>query len=130
VLVVDASALASALIDDGDDGQAARAALDGAPLFAPELIDIEIASAWRRQLLADRLTPNRIEPALSMLATIDLIRTPHAPLMRRVWELRENVTPYDAAYVALAEALAAPLVTADARLAAAPGVRCEFRVLS
>jgi predicted nucleic acid-binding protein len=129
VLVVDASALASALVGDDAPGQRARAELADEPLYAPELIDIEVASAWRRHMLAGQLDGRRAESALSLLAEMELIRAPHTPLMPRIWELRDNVTPYDAAYVALAEALGAPLVTADARLAGAPGPRCEFRIV-
>jgi len=129
VIVVDASVVASALGDDGSDGERARRRLAEERLFAPELIDLEVASAWRRAARAGRLGSKRARQALTDLAALPLDRAPHQPLMSRIWELRDNLTPYDAAYVALAEALQAPLVTADQRLARAPGVGCEIEVL-
>ncbi len=129
MIVVDASVVASALGDDGADGEHARASLAGERLFAPELIDLEVASAWRRALGAGRLSNERALRALADLAALPLARAPHRPLMARIWELRDNLTLYDAAYVALAEALEARLLTADRRLTRAPGVRCEVTLL-
>ena len=74
------------------------------------------------------VSPERVQLALGRLRDTQLSRYPHTPLMARIWELRENLTAYDAAYVALAEALDAPLVTMDARLAQAPGVRAVVEV--
>ena len=130
MIVVDASVIATGLGDDGTDGQRARAAFEREQLFAPELIDLEVASVWRRAARAGQLSEQRARQALADLADLPLARAPHGPLMRRIWELRENLTPYDAAYVALAEALEIPLVTADQRLADAPGIACEMSVLS
>jgi predicted nucleic acid-binding protein len=130
VIVVDASFLAAALGDDGGDGQRARDTLMGEDLFAPELIDLEVASVWRRATRTGQLNQQRVDQALADLAELPLTRAPHAPLLGRVWELRVKLTPYDAVYVALAEALDASLVTADRRLARAPGIRCETRLLS
>jgi predicted nucleic acid-binding protein len=124
VIVIDASVLAPALADDGPDGDRARIRLAEDSLAAPELIDLETASVIRRGLLAGRLHDRRAQLALTDLVTLPLHRVPHRPLLARCWELRENLTVYDAAYVALAELLDAVLVTADARLAGAPGVRC------
>ena len=129
MIVIDASVVASALGDDGADGEHARASLAGERLFAPELIDLEVASTWRRALRAGRLSNERALRALADLAALPLARAPHRPLMARIWELRDNLTLYDAAYVALAEALEARLLTADRRLARAPGVRCEVTLL-
>ena len=129
MLVVDASVLAPALADDGADGDAARARLRGQDLAAPELIDLETLSVIRRQLRTGRLDTRRAELARVDLTELPLHRAPHAPLLSRCWELRENLTVYDAAYVALAELLDVVLVTADARLANAPGLRCEVDVL-
>jgi predicted nucleic acid-binding protein len=129
VIVVDASVVAAALGDDGSDGQRTRVSLAGEQLFAPELIDLEVASVWRRAARAGRLTPERAAQALADLADLPLARAPHAPLLARIWELRDNLTPYDAAYVALAEALDVPFLTGDERLAAAPGTECAIRVL-
>jgi predicted nucleic acid-binding protein len=125
VIVIDAGVLALALGDNSGTGDRARARLRDESLAAPELIDLEVMSVWRRWLKDER----RARLALADLAGIPLSRCPHAPLIARCWELRGNVTPYDAAYVALAEALSAPLLTTDARLARAPGVRCEVEVL-
>ncbi len=129
MIVVDASVVASALGDDGADGEDARTSLAGERLFAPELIDLEVASTWRRALGAGRLSNERALRALADLAALPLARAPHRPLMARIWELRDNLTLYDAAYVALAEALEARLLTADRRLTRAPGVRCEVTLL-
>jgi len=129
VIVVDASVLAPALGDDGADGQRARHRLASERLFAPEIVDLEVGSVWRRAVRARRLDPRRALQALADLRALPLARAPHLPLMARVWELRDNLTPYDAAYVALAEAIPAPLVTADQRLAAAPGIGCEIALL-
>jgi predicted nucleic acid-binding protein len=126
VIVVDASVLAPALGDDDADGDAARARLRGEDLAAPEIIDLEVASVWRRTLTDER----RASLALADLADLTLRRAPHLPLLARCWELRHNLTPYDAAYVALAEALDVALVTADARLSRASGVQCAVQVLT
>jgi predicted nucleic acid-binding protein len=129
VLVVDAGVLAPALADDGDDGDRARSRLRGESLAAPELVDLETTSVIRRLVLAGRLDHRRAQLALADLLELPVRRAPHRPLLTRCWELRENLTVYDAAYVALAELLGAVLVTADARLARAPGVRCELDLL-
>lgn len=129
MLVVDASVLATALGDDGPDGDRARSRLRDEELVAPELIDLEVASVWRRQRAAGMLDARRAELALADLADLPIQRASHQPLLPRCWELRDNLTIYDAAYVALAEALGTPLLTADARSAHAPGVRCAIEVL-
>jgi predicted nucleic acid-binding protein len=129
VIVVDASILASALADDGADGERARARLTGERLAAPEVVDLEVASVWRRAFRAGRIGERRVGQALADLAAAPLARAPHGPLMVRIWELRENLTPYDAAYVALAEILDTMLVTADKRVARTPRIECEVEVL-
>jgi predicted nucleic acid-binding protein len=130
VIVVDASFLASALIADDDLGERMRLRLDAEDLVcAPEIIDLEVASAWRRDLLAGRIGDDRSRLALDDLANLSLARMPHRPLMHRIWELRHNLTTYDAAYVALAESLDTPLLTSDGRLARAPVPRCEIELL-
>jgi predicted nucleic acid-binding protein len=122
--------LAVALADDGADGDAARARLvRGSALHAPHLVDLEVLSVLRRQTGAGLLDERRAGFALQDLVELPLTRYPHIPFARRVWELRGNLTPYDAAYVALAETLGCPLVTADGRLARAPGTRCDVEVL-
>ncbi len=130
MIVVDASVLASALIDDGGEGERARLRLDAEEMLcAPEIVDLEVASAWRRDLRAGRIDEDRSRQALEDLAAMRLLRTSHQPFMARIWELRHNLTPYDAAYVALAEALDATLLTADARAARAPSLLCEVELL-
>ncbi|MGH2949666.1 MAG: type II toxin-antitoxin system VapC family toxin [Solirubrobacteraceae bacterium] len=130
MIVVDASVLAPAVADDGDDGDRARARLHGERLVAPALVDLEVTSVLRRAALGGRLDPRRAAQALADLRALPLARAAHPPLLDRIWELRENVTAYDGAYVALAEAMRAPLITADGRLAAAPGLRCAIEVLA
>lgn len=130
VIVVDASVLAPALGDDGEDGDRARSRLRGEALAAPELIDLEVQSVFRRLLRDGQLPARRAEMALSDLVALPLRRAPHRPLLPRCWDLRENLTSHDAAYVALAEDLGVTLVTSDTRLSQAPGLRCEVEVLS
>jgi len=129
LIVVDASVLVTALADDGDDGDRVRARLRGERLTAPHLIDLEVASAWRRLAAAGDLDDRRAQLALDDLHALRLERVPHRPLVARCWELREDVTMYDAAYVALAELLDVTLVTADVRLTTAPRIRCEVELL-
>ena len=130
MIVVDASALAAALGQDGSFGGRARERLRGETLVAPELIDLEVAAALRRLSLGGRLPVARAELALLDLLRLPLRRLAHRPLIGRCWELRDNLTVYDAAYVALAEGLRSTLVTADARLAKAPGPCCEVELVS
>jgi predicted nucleic acid-binding protein len=130
VIVVDASVAATALLDDGADGASVRDRLRGAELTAPELVDLEVLSVIRRLLAAGQVTETRAEQASTDLEELPIRRAPHRPLLRRCWELRDNLSPYDAAYVALAEALDSTLVTGDVRLANAPGPTCDIEVLS
>jgi predicted nucleic acid-binding protein len=126
VIVVDASVVAVALGDDGPDGQQARERLADEALLAPELIDLEVVSVWRRHVAAKLMPARRAASAVADLAVLPLRRSSHQPLLHRIWELRHAVTPYGAAYIALAEALEVVLVTADARLSRASGVHCEI----
>jgi predicted nucleic acid-binding protein len=130
VIVVDASVVAVALGDDGADGERARVRLTDEALAAPELVDLEAVSVWRRHVAAKLMTARRAALAVSDLENLPLQRSPHRPLLERIWELRHGVTPYDAAYIALAEVLDVVLVTADARLARAPGIRCQIEAIS
>jgi predicted nucleic acid-binding protein len=129
VIVADASVLATALGDDGPDGDHARARLRGERLSAPELVDLEVASVLRRQVKGGEVDIRRAALALADLAALPLRRAPHRPLLARCWELRDNLTVYDASYVALAEALDVTLLTGDGRLARAPGPRCRVELL-
>jgi predicted nucleic acid-binding protein len=94
------------------------------------LIDLETTSVIRGQSRAGQLDARRAGLAITDLLELPLRRAPHRPLLARCWELRENLTIYDAAYVALAEVLDVVLLTADARLAKAPGPRCEIELLA
>ncbi len=130
MIVVDASILANVIGDDGQAGQVARARLLVAgEASAPDLVDVETVSVLRRRWLAGDLTARRFRDAIDDLLALPLVRVPTGPLMPRAYELRANATPYDAAYVALAEGLACTLVTADVRLARAPRIRCAVEVL-
>lgn len=129
VIVVDASVVVVALADDGQDGDQARARLRGEQLAAPELLDLEVASVLRRQVRIGDVALRRAGLALTDLAALPLQRVTHTALLGRCWDLRDNLTVYDAAYVALAEALGTDLLTLDARLANANGPRCRIEVL-
>ena len=128
--VVDASVLVVALVDDGPDGDAVRRRLEGEQLFAPEIIDLEVLSVMRRAVGRGALNRRRAALALEDLLDVPIQRAPHRQLLVRCWELRENLTPYDAAYAALAEALGTLLITADARLSKAPGLTCRVEVIT
>ena len=131
MIVADASIVVSALLSTSGAGARARERLRQDPdLHVPHLLDLEVTAALRRRV---RLGQTDIEVATQVLGELtDLaaIRWDHEPLLRRVWELRENITPYDAVYVVLAELLDAPLVTSDARLSRTPGLRCTVDVLA
>lgn len=129
MIVVDASVVAPALGDDGLDGHRARVRLRGERLAAPHLIDLEVSSVWRRQLSAGRMNRRRAALALRDLMDLPLRRARHVGLLPRCWQLRQNLSLYDGAYVALAEALGVTLLTADQRLSQAPGPRCAIELL-
>lgn len=130
MIVADASIVANALGDDGLDGATARAVLRAErDLAAPDLVDVETVSVLRRRWLNGDLTARRFRSAITDLGDLAIMRHPTFPFMPRAYELRANVTPYDAVYVGLAEVLNCELVTADARLATAPGPRCQIRIL-
>lgn len=130
MIVVDASVLASAVADDAADGDLARGALVGEVLAAPDLVDVETVSVLRRRWLEGTLSARRFRAAVEDLGDLPILRHPALPLMRRAYELRANLTAYDAAYVALAEGLGCTLLTGDARLARTPGPRCEIQLLA
>jgi predicted nucleic acid-binding protein len=130
VIVVDASVLATAIGDDGTDGGRARTELRAAGhVAAPDLVDVETVAVLRKRWLAGDLSARRFAAAVDDLGDLDVDRYPTLAFMRRAYELRANVTVYDAAYVALAETLGCDLVTADRRLAGAAGPRCRVRLL-
>lgn len=129
MIVVDASVLANVVGDDGADGALARDAIRGDELAVPDLVDVEVVSVLRRRWLGKTMSARRFAKAVDDLAALPADRFPALPLMRRAYELRANVSAYDAAYVALAEELGCILLTADRRLAAAPGPRCPMTVV-
>lgn len=131
MLVVDASALVLALVDDGPRGDAAREALGTDDEWAaPEHVLVEVMQSLRGLHLAGRLTADRVAEVAALLPGLPVRRVEVAPLLGRIWELKDNLTPDDAAYVAVAESLGAPLVTADLRLSRATGPRCVVRGLA
>ena len=125
MIVVDASAALSGLLNDGP----ARRSLATDQLHAPHLIDSEVASGLRRRVAARQVTADNGWAALDTWRRLGLTRYAGYPLLERVWQLRDNLSAYDAGYVALAESLGCPLVTADVRLSQAPGVRCPITVV-
>lgn len=102
----------------------------GESLHAPALLDLEVAQVLRRYVTRGDVSPHWAEMAIGIMTGFPLTRYFHEPLLPRVWALRENVTAYDAAYVALAEALRAPLVTCDARLAKVKGLGARVEVIA
>lgn len=107
MIAVDASVIVTGLVDDGADGDRVRARLRTERLVAPHVLDLEVVSAWRRLAAAGHLDDRRATLALADLGSLRLERVPHGPLTDRCWELRDNLTVYDAAYVALAELMEA-----------------------
>jgi predicted nucleic acid-binding protein len=130
VIVVDASAVLEVLLRTAD----ARAVEErlfagGERLHAPHLLDLEITHAIRRHRLRGEIAERRAADAVELLAALPIRRHEHRPLLSRIWALHRNLTSYDAAYIALAEALGAPLVTRDAKLASAPGHRATVELV-
>lgn len=129
LVVCDASAVVALLVDGGADGRWAARVLGGADLAAPTMLPFEVDNVLRRLELAGRLTTDQAAQAHVDLLDLPVELWPHELLARRAWALRSSLTTYDASYVALAELLDLPLVTADGRLARAPGVRCPITVV-
>lgn len=126
--VVDASAMIALLVDTGRGGTWAKSFTVAGALHAPHLMPVEVAEALRRRSLGRTTEPGLAEQAHVHLGDMPVMLHPYLHLADRVWQLRDNVTAYDAWYVALAESLDAPLVTLDRRLIAAAGPRCAFAV--
>jgi predicted nucleic acid-binding protein len=130
VIVVDASALVEVLLNtSAGSGVAQRLFTGNETLHAPHLLDLEIAHALRRFVLIGDLDPARGLQVLEDLSGIALRRYPHDLFLIRIWELRHNLTAYDAAYIALAEALGAPLITRDAALVSAAGHHARIELI-
>lgn len=120
MIVVDASSIVPYVTQVGQDARWVTGRLDGETAFyAPELIDAEVLHGLRRYVLRGTVTPERATDAVAELLDARIVRYPHRPFVRRAWELRGQLTPYDGLYVALAEALEATLVTTDRKLARA-----------
>jgi len=126
-VVVDSSAVVAALVDGGPDGVWARDGLRGQALAAPAHLHVEVSAVLRRSVLGGRLGRDVAAIAHHDLVQLPVTVFPFEPLADRVWALHPTVTSYDAAFVALAEELDAPLWTLDRRLARASGPRCAFR---
>jgi predicted nucleic acid-binding protein len=125
VIVADASAVVAALVHKGP----ARQALATAVIHAPHLLDVEVMSVFRRLSRAGTLAEGEVERCLAAFQALGIRRSGHRPLLAGIWRLRHNLSAYDATYVSLAEALGCPLLTADRRLAAAPGPECPTQLL-
>jgi predicted nucleic acid-binding protein len=125
-IVVDSSVIVAALISTSDDGAWAERVIEDGSIFAPELIRVEATNIIRRLERAKEITEQEANAAYDDFMELDLYLHPFEPFADRIWELRHNVTSYDAWYVALAEALNLPLATLDSRLAAAKGPVCRF----
>ena len=129
MIVADASVLAPVVTGRGADGSKFRQRLRGETIAVPDLARIEVISVIRRQCRSGDLDNSQAARALDDLIDLPLIVYATAPLLRRAWVLRDNVSTYDACYVALAEMLDCTLLTADARLSRSPGFTCAVEVL-
>jgi predicted nucleic acid-binding protein len=125
VIVLDASSAVAVLLNLGASASSIRERMDRADegLHVPHLFEVEVMNVLRRYALNGALSTERAHLALNRLFAMRVTRYPHTALLPRIWELKDNVTAYDAAYVALAETLEAPLITRDERLSRAPGIR-------
>ncbi len=131
-MVLDASAVVEWLLgSERGDAVVAQMLADADGAFAaPDLLDVEVVQAFRRLARSCVVSDTRATGAVDLLEALPVERRPAAILVPRMWTLRHNLSAYDAAYVALAEALDCPLLTCDARIAAAPGHRAEVRVVA
>ena len=130
MIVVDASAVLEFLLQTPLGTRVeARLFRDGDELHAPHLIDVEVTQGLRRLVRSREVSPDRAADAIADLIDLDLHRHAHLDLLTRAWKLRDNITAYDAVYVALAEALGATVVTCDAPLGKAPGHRTSVEVV-
>ncbi|MCY4451576.1 MAG: type II toxin-antitoxin system VapC family toxin [Immundisolibacterales bacterium] len=125
-VVADASVLVAMLVDSGRTGTWAESVVADAPLVGPELALIETTNVLRRLERSSEISRLEATSAFRDLLRLEIFLYPLAPLADRIWELRSNLTSYDAWYVALAEALGCPLLTLDAKLGRASGPRCEI----
>jgi predicted nucleic acid-binding protein len=128
VVVVDASMVVAGLVDNGPDGRWAEHLLTSNLLAAPHLLPAEVANVVRRAAQAGQISPDAATLAHADLQSLRIDLFPYEPFAARIWELRANVTCYDAWYVALAEYLDCPLATLDGRLARAAGLTCAVEI--
>ena len=129
MVVVDASVIAPVVADAGPDGVRFRQRLHGEQVAAPDLLRVEVLSVIRRQLHVGTLDVPQAEQAVTDLLDLPIAVYPTAPLLPRCWQLRDNLTTYDACYIALAETLGYRLLTTDARLSRAPGSGCAIETI-
>ncbi|HEX4602219.1 MAG TPA: type II toxin-antitoxin system VapC family toxin [Gemmatimonadales bacterium] len=130
MIVVDASAMVELLLRTPAAALVAQRVFQPSEtLHAPQVLDLEVAQVLRRYATRAELTPARGAQAIELLLQFPIERYPHEPLLRRIWRLRDTLTAYDAAYIALAEVLDAPLLTRDQRLARAPGHRARVELV-
>ena len=127
--MIDASAALEVLLKSPAGERLLDRLESGAAVHAPHLIDVEIAHVLRRHVQHNAIGAGRAEACLTLWRQLDIERHPHENLLERIWRRRANLTAYDAAYVALAEALGQRLITADRRLATAPGITIPVEVL-
>jgi predicted nucleic acid-binding protein len=125
-VVIDAGVALAALLDDDEHTAWAREVISEGNLAAPELLSVEVSHLLRKSVSQGLLTAREGRDALLDLLDVVDDFYPHGPFVPRIWELHATVTSYDSAYVALAEALGAPLATLNRKLCRAPGPRCEF----
>ncbi len=130
MIVVDASALLEFLLQTSLGARVeARLFREDDELHAPHLVDVEITQGLRRLVRTGEVSSGRADDAIADLTDLDLHRHPHLDLLARVWKLRDNISAYDAVYVALAEAMDAPVVTCDGPLAKTPGHHARIEVI-
>jgi predicted nucleic acid-binding protein len=129
VIVLDTSAIVEFLLGSDPAAERVREFAVGEKLAAPHAVDLECASTLRGLVNGGKLAPDEAERALALLGRMKIRRYGHVPLLARIWQLRHNMWPYDAAYVALAESLGAELVTLDANIEKIPGLVCTVRNL-
>lgn len=128
MIVVDTSAILSVLVSRSPDASLGDRIRNDADLHAPHLLDVEFQHALRRLVVSGAISEDRAADARTDFDDLAIVRYPHVSLADRMWELRHNVTAYDATFIALAETLAVPLVTCDARLARAPGHNASVEI--
>lgn len=131
MVVADSSVVVALIHNYGVTTERLWDRLGAAPdLHAPQIVDLEVVNALRKAVGRSTLRDGEASVALLVFGDLAVVRYPHEPLLERVWELRDNLTAYDASYVALAETLEVPLVTADRAFVRAPGPRCDIELFA